>query len=139
MASKGQPLGEPGSIFCLRAGLILTVRFCLRRRLEIYASSVLIGITLLNPHVSYSAVAPQGFEYALPTSKRWFRAVRTLRNQPKHSILYLQPCRCNARLETKQAASFQRGLVHRNRRSNTFEHRSCELRHRRLAVQGARS
>ena len=85
---KGQPLGEPGSIFCLRAGLILTVRFCLRRRLEIYASSVLIGITLLNPHVSYSAAAPQGFEYALPTnpppptshlpppnlptSKRWF-------------------------------------------------------------------
>ena len=98
MASKGQPLGEPGSIFCLRAVLILTVRFCLRRRLEIFASSVLIGITLLDPHVSYSAVAPQGFEYALPTSKRWFRAVRTLRNQPKHSILYLQPCRCNARV-----------------------------------------
>ena len=53
MAAKGQPLGEPGSIFCLRAGLILTVRFCLRRRLEIFASAVLIGITLLDPHISY--------------------------------------------------------------------------------------
>ena len=34
------------------------------------------------------------------------------------------------------APSLQRGLVHRNRRRTTFEHRSIEVRRRRLAVQG---